>query len=175
MDRILSALGDPRPDAWTLLRPVVALALFIVGYLVLPVRTASTVVAAVAALIVLLLLVTVVFGRQARRILHSPWPALAAGESIVVVGAAYVLSFALLYTILSASSPAQFSEPLDKVDAVYFTITVLSTVGFGDITPVDGLARAVVSVQMLANLVFLASAGRLLFGLARRVREARGG
>jgi hypothetical protein len=43
-------------------------------------------------------------------------------------------------------------------DALYFSVTVLSTVGFGDIHAVGQLGRAVVTVQMLFDLVFVASA-----------------
>jgi hypothetical protein len=165
--------AEDAPGVWALVRPLVGLAIFIAGYALLPVRTASSVVAAVTALVVLLLLVVLLFGRQARRILRSPWPGFAAAEAIVLVGAAYVLSFALLYVVLAAGSPDAFSEPLDKLDGIYFTVTVLTTVGFGDIAPVETLARALVTLQMVANLAFLAVAGRLLFGLARRARELR--
>jgi hypothetical protein len=41
---------------------------------------------------------------------------------------------------------------MDKVGAMYFTVTVFSTVGFGDITAKTDLARTLVTVQMLVNL-----------------------
>ena len=34
---------------------------------------------------------------------------------------------------MAASDPAGFSQPLDRTTALYFTMTVLATVGFGDI------------------------------------------
>jgi hypothetical protein len=40
------------------------------------------------------------------------------------------------------------AEPLSRTDALYYTITVFSTVGFGDITPRADLARIVTMVQM---------------------------
>jgi voltage-gated potassium channel len=40
------------------------------------------------------------------------------------------------------------AEPLSRTDALYYTITVFSTVGFGDVTPRADLARIVTMVQM---------------------------
>ncbi len=54
-----------------------------------------------------------------------------------------------------------------KVDAVYFTVTTLATVGFGDITPTSQSARLVVTVQMIFDLTVVAVAARLIFGWPR--------
>jgi hypothetical protein len=73
-----------------------------------------------------------------------------------------------VYVSLSASGPATFSEHLDRPDGVYFTITVLATVGFGDITPVSTAARMVVTGQMLLNLVVIGLVVRLVLVAAKR-------
>ena len=52
-----------------------------------------------------------------------------------------------------------FTERLDHTRVLYFTITVFSTVGFGDITPRADLARIIVSIQMLLDLDILGSCG----------------
>ena len=56
--------------------------------------------------------------------------------------------------------------------ALYFAVTIFSTVGFGDITPKTDLARIIVSIQMLLDLVIIGAVVRLLLtaaqaGLAR--------
>ncbi|MFD3678236.1 potassium channel family protein [Streptomyces sp. NPDC058613] len=53
-----------------------------------------------------------------------------------------------------------FSESLNRNDALYFTVTVFATVGFGDIVPVSQTARVLTTCQMVADLtlVGLASA-----------------
>ena len=52
----------------------------------------------------------------------------------------------------------QFEGIGTKVDALYFAVATLCTVGYGDITPVGQGARAMVIVQMLFNLVIVTSA-----------------
>ena len=51
---------------------------------------------------------------------------------------------------------------MNKVGAMYFTVSVLSTVGFGDITAKTDLARSVVTGQMILNLIVLGLVIRLL-------------
>ena len=46
----------------------------------------------------------------------------------------FLVVFATIYLSLSHTSASNFSEGLDHTRALYFTVTVFSTVGFGDIT-----------------------------------------
>jgi hypothetical protein len=48
--------------------------------------------------------------------------------------------------------------------ASYYTVTVFSTVGFGDITAKTELARTLVTVQMLVNLVVIGLVAKVIFG-----------
>ena len=43
--------------------------------------------------------------------------------------------FASTYFVMERVSAANFTQPLTRTGALYFTVTVFSTVGFGDITP----------------------------------------
>jgi hypothetical protein len=76
-----------------------------------------------------------VFLHQTRRINRSQYPLLAGAEMLIVVLAIFLIGFAFIFLSMSASAPESFSEPLNRTGAAYFAITVLSTVGFGDITP----------------------------------------
>jgi hypothetical protein len=58
----------------------------------------------------------------------------------------------------------QMSGIADHTDALYFSMTVLSTVGFGDIHATGSIGRGVVTAQMLFDLVFVASAVGLVVG-----------
>jgi voltage-gated potassium channel len=55
---------------------------------------------------------------------------------------------------------------------LYFTVTVFSTVGFGDIFPASEAARLLVTAQMILNLIVLGLGVRLIVGAAQRAREA---
>jgi voltage-gated potassium channel len=70
---------------------------------------------------------------------------------------------------MSHADPTAFvGGRLSRSSALYFTVTVFSTVGFGDITPKTDAARLVVTVQMLADLAVLAIVIRLIFGAVTR-------
>ena len=166
----------PQVIVRAVVRVTVALAAMLVLYAFLPLGRSSTASSALlAAGITALLAFAVVFLRQVRRITRSPYPLVAGAEAMVFILAAFVVNFALVYVTLATADPEAFSEPLNRVAAIYFAITVLATVGFGDIAPVDDVARIVVSVQMVADLVLIAVALRLVILLAQRTdRRQRG-
>ncbi len=64
--------------------------------------------------------------------------------------------FALGYYALWLIEPDQFADLATRTDALYFAVTTLATVGFGDVHAVGQLARVLVTVQMLFDLVFVA-------------------
>ena len=102
-----------------------------------------------------------------RRITQADLPELRAIEVLAIIVPLFLFLFASLYLTMSHTSAAAFSEPLDHTGALYFAVTIFSTVGFGDITPRTDLARVVVSVQMLLDLVLLGVLVRLLVKAAR--------
>lgn len=53
-------------------------------------------------------------------------------------------------------SGASDSHVLGRVDALYFSYVTLSTVGYGDITPVSSVARMLAVMEALTGTVFLA-------------------
>ncbi len=75
-------------------------------------------------------------GWQVRRILRAELPELRAVEAVGSLTAVFVVLFASIYWTMSAVDPAQFSEPLDRVSALYFTVATATTVGFGDVVAV---------------------------------------
>jgi voltage-gated potassium channel len=72
-------------------------------------------------------------------------------------------------------APHSIGAPLTRTDALYFTVTVFSTVGFGDITAKTETARLVVTGQMIADLVFLGLGLRIIVGAVGRGRQQRQG
>lgn len=115
---------------------------------------------------------------QTRRIVTAELPELRAVEALGVVIPLFLVLFASLYLSLSNSSVHVFSEQLDHTRALYFAITVFSTVGFGDIAPTTDMARIIVSTQMLLDLVIIGAVVRLLLNAAQaglaRARSSSG-
>jgi len=82
-----------------------------------------------------------------------------------------VLLFASTYVVMAGMSADNFGERLTHTDGLYFTVTVLSTVGFGDITAKSQAARLVVTGQMIGDLVILGIAIKLILGAVSRRRQ----
>jgi len=102
---------------------------------------------------VILAVVTVL---QLRVISRAAHPGVRAIEALATMLPLFLLLFASAYFVMARSSPANFStHSLTRTDALYFTVTVFSTVGFGDITAASQTARVVVAVQMLLDLLAL--------------------
>lgn len=121
-----------------------------------------------------LILFVAVLAYQVRAIVGAEYPRLRAVEALGVAIPLVVVVFATVYASLGERDAAAFTQPLDKASAVYFTVTVLSTTGFGDIAAVSGPARAAVTVQMLIDLVLIGVVVRLLATAAHRGLERQG-
>jgi voltage-gated potassium channel len=125
----------------------------------------------IALLVVGSLVLVVLIVWQVRAIVRSQYPGLRATEALAGVIPLFLLLFAAAYVLLANAQPQAFSEPLTKTTALYLTVTVLATVGFGDIAPRTDAARVVTMVQMLADLVLLALVVRVIFGAVRAGRH----
>ena len=90
-------------------------------------------------------------------------------DGLVVSLVIVVLAFALGFYLLNAQDPEQLDGLSTRVDALYFTMSTLTTVGFGDVHATGQAARIMVVVQMAFNLVFVATAAAVL---SARVRAA---
>jgi voltage-gated potassium channel len=158
--------------AWAALRSVLIAAVLVVLYYVLPLDRPWDSDTAVRLLIGLLVFTGVmVWG--VRTIAGSPYPGVRAAEALALVLPFFLLLFASTYFEMERNSAASFTQPLTRTDALYFTVTVFTTVGFGDITAKSETARVVLIVQMLADLVFLGAGVRVLLGAVQRGRERR--
>jgi hypothetical protein len=115
---------------------------------------------------------------EVRAVMRSSRPILRAADALALVIPIFLVVFAWTYLTVARSDPTAFSQSLTRTSALYFTVTVFSTVGFGDITPTADPARVAVMAQMLCDLVFLAVVVRLILEAARgnlgsRVDNAR--
>jgi hypothetical protein len=175
---------EPAPPAWadldtaarrrlvatSIVRMVVAGAGLLIAYGAVPINGRSNF-AAIVVMIAGTAAFVLAVSFQFRRLLHSPYPTLRAAQTLVVVVLVFLVGFALTYASLSAVDPENFSEPLNRLDAFYFTVTVAATVGFGDITPITSLARLIVTIQMVIGLTLIGVLFRVVAGIAERRRS----
>ena len=104
---------------------------------------------------------------QTRAIARSPYPRLTAITAVAFSIPLFVLLFATAYFLMEQASSNAFSASMTRLDALYFTVTVLTTVGFGDISARSELARALTTVQMVADVLLIALVVRVLLDAAR--------
>jgi hypothetical protein len=138
--------------------------------------TAVTIVVFALTLVGLGLLVAL----QIRSILRSPYPGLRAIEVVATTVPLFLLSFSLTYLALSQADAQTFSVPLDHIRALYFTVVVFSTVGFGDIVAKTDGARLLVTVQIVLDFLLIGVVAKLVVnavqrGLVRQGRDPGGG
>ncbi|MEY9888462.1 voltage-gated potassium channel [Catenulispora sp. MAP12-49] len=161
-----------RRIVWTVLRVAVSIAAITTLYYLLPLDHAGTAVTVTMLLIGLVSFVALV-GFQVRTIVRSRWPTLRAVEALAVSVSFFLLLFAASYVALANLSPTSFGQHLTHTDGLYFTVTVFSTVGFGDITAKTDTARLVVTMQMLTDLVIYGVAIKVFVRAVKRGRQRR--
>lgn len=113
---------------------------------------------------------------QVRAVMASDTPRLRAIQAIAVGLPLLLLLFACTYVVLAHGSSPSFTEPLSRTDALYYTVTVFATVGFGDITPVSEVARIITMTQMLVGITAVGIVAKVLLGavqVAVRRREGK--
>jgi hypothetical protein len=81
------------------------------------------------------------------------------------------LAFASIHLMVDRAAPGSYSRELDQVTAVYFAYIAMTTVGFGDITPVRPPAQAVTVLQAVLGQLYLVSVVAAIVGNLGRVRE----
>jgi voltage-gated potassium channel len=90
---------------------------------------------------------------------------------ITAILAVWVL-FALGFYLLSVHERGQVEGLHTKVDALYFAASTMLTIGYGDVHATGQVARGLVLVQMIFDVVFVATAAATLNAHVRR-RVAR--
>jgi voltage-gated potassium channel len=160
----------------TLLRALGSTVALVAIYYLLPLdNTSIGVVVGMLAIGLLALVVLITF--QVRSIIKAPYPALRAVGALATSVPLFLLLFAGTYFVMGSISAGSFSEPMRRTDALYFTVTVFATVGFGDITAKSEAARALVTGQMVAGIVVVGIGARIIVGAvqqARRQQPAQG-
>jgi voltage-gated potassium channel len=146
---------------WAVLRTLLTVALIVALYYLVPFdhgmddATAAGLVFGAVALAAIVAL-------QIWTIGQSKYPTIRAIEALAFTIPLYLLLFASAYYLMQHAQPASFGVHLSRTDAMYFSSTVFTTVGFGDITAKNETARVLVTLQMMLDLVVVGLVVRLV-------------
>ncbi len=125
-------------------------------------------------LIVYLAVFVVILIWRVRGLFRSRYPGLRAVETLALIVPLYLLVFAATYFLAERADSGYFSQALTRSSALYFSVTVFSTVGFGNIVAKTDPARLVVTGQMLLDVILLGFGVRVFVSAVNLARERRG-
>ncbi len=161
--------GRGRLAGLGLLRSLATAGVLVTVYYLLPLNHITNVRLMLVAGLALLLAVS---SWELRAVTRARYPAVRAIEALATTVPWFVLLFASAYFIMARTNPASFNtHPLTRTDALYFTVTVFATVGFGDIAAVSQSARLVVTAQMMLDLLVLGLGVRVFVGTVQFARR----
>jgi voltage-gated potassium channel len=148
------------------------LAAIVVIYFVVPVPDRvdpNTVIRGLAAILMVVLLAAGVL-RQFRHQLDNADPRV---DGLIVSITVVMTVFAFSFYVIEQRDPSQFVELRTRLDALYFAAATGASVGYGDVHAAGQLARALVLVQIIFNVVFIGTAVALLSSRIRAVADER--
>ena len=162
-----------RSVAIALARALITTTVLTVAYFVLPLTDLARLPFAVIVVAgVIILIAVIVF--QVRSVMRAEYPAVTAVEALTVTAPLFLLLFAATYYLMSQADPANFNLPgLTRSDTLYFTVTIFTTVGFGDIVASSHSARAMVTVQMVLDLILIGAVIRVFIAAVKQARGNR--
>ena len=94
-------------------------------------------------------------------------------DGLIVGIVLVVVVFSHAFYVMEKQDPSAFVGLVTRLDSLYFATTTLVTVGTGDVHAAGQTARALVLVQMVFNVVFVASTATLLTSRIREVAVVR--
>jgi hypothetical protein len=95
-------------------------------------------------------------------------------DELFAIGATFTLvawAFAYVYTVCQALDPGSFTAATNPsadrswLELLFLSFTTLSSAGIGDVVPVRPFARALVMVEMLAGVAYVAGVVSRIVGL----------
>lgn len=155
---------------WGVVRALASCTVVVGLYFVLPLERLSDVNPGIL-LVVSLGLLGGLIAHQVQAVARSSTPAIRGMEALAISVPLLLVLFAAAYFLMSQSDAGNFTQDLDRLDSLYFTVTVFTTTGFGDITATTPLTRATVTAQMVVDLLVIGLGIRAILGAVRIGRE----
>jgi voltage-gated potassium channel len=141
-------------------------------YYVLPLDHTSTWIAATT-LVLGLVALTALLIVQVQSIIRSQFPRLRAVEALATSFPLFLVLYSSTYLVMASVSVNNFGEKLTHTDALYFTVTVFTTTGFGDIAAKSQGTRLLVTGQMFVDLIILGIGAKIILGAVTRGRQSQ--
>lgn len=148
-------------------RTVITVVVLVVAYHLIPFdRGVTWQIGVVAVVALVLLFAGALF--ELRAVTVAEFPTLRGIQALTVSLVVVLLGFAGVYMILSNSDSGAFDEVLDHAGSLYFSLTTLTTIGYGDIVPVSHAARYTVMLQMIIDFLILGVFVKLITSTVRK-------
>jgi voltage-gated potassium channel len=110
---------------------------------------------------VCMVVVAMVIVREFRRMQRGEDLRFTGGQLLIAIEVVLV-AFALTYYSLALHAAGEMSGIQTRIDSLYFSATTVTTVGYGDIHAAGQVARVICTLQLVFDVVFIASFARLL-------------
>lgn len=123
------------------------------------------------AMLIGLVIVVAALAVQFWQTTRSPYPRLRAVEAMMTSAPLFTVVFATTHYLINELNPGSYTQPMTRLDALYYTVTTFATVGYGDISPVSQPARVAALVQMVCGLLLVGLIAKLLFGVAQNAEQ----
>ena len=88
-------------------------------------------------------------------------------HTLVLLLVLVAIVFALGFYILEEHLPGQLNGVSTRTDALYFTMSTLTTVGYGDVHATGQIARGLVILQLVFNGIFVGALVSTAVGIIR--------
>lgn len=167
-----------RRERW---RAGVAVALLLVAYFTVPVEPDPNglrlALRSVGTLLLVIVVAFLVTGQVRRQLALEQPTGDAETRALIRLAVALIaglLVFALADYVVARTRPSEFSGLGTRIDALYFALTTLTTVGYGDVHAQGQLARVVVCGQMIFSIGVIATGASIVVKqMSQRPRPQR--
>ena len=151
--------GAPRIRRFTWSRPAWSLIGLLIAYYAFPVETSGSSSAVIALSLVItaggLGLLVWMMIKELNHVRHGQ--ELLGAQTLAMLLVLVVMSASMAFFLIDLVDATQISGLHTKTDALYFTLTTMATVGYGDVHAAGQLARAIVSCLIVFNVVVIAA------------------
>jgi voltage-gated potassium channel len=153
-------------------RPIITFAGLIVIYYAIPTGVAANGAFAIGILFTTVAVIALAWAitGQVRRQIHGGTDV--AMQSLLTLIELVVVVFAFGFYQLEQARPGELADLDTRTDALYFTVSTMATIGYGDVHAVGQVARVIVLIQMAFNIVFVGALASIVSGRVRRHTES---